>query len=102
MDRRSVMVPPEMTNGSSSGSVSSNSSARAIRIGNEVEEMQLTATACQEARCLALQHDREQAVARIQEEKVQCPLRARAVGGRILFEWELKEGVELDGRAAAD
>src|SRR5712671_8239722 len=31
-DRRSAIVPPEMTNGSTSGSVSSNSSARAIRV----------------------------------------------------------------------
>src|SRR5213596_1423275 len=31
-ERRSVIVPPEITNGSRSGSVSSNSSARAIRV----------------------------------------------------------------------
>src|SRR6267154_5830968 len=31
-ERRSVIAPPEITNGSRSGSVSSNSSARAIRV----------------------------------------------------------------------
>src|SRR4051812_43603768 len=31
-ERRSAMLPPEMTNGSTRGSVSSNSSARAMRV----------------------------------------------------------------------
>src|SRR6266487_1326544 len=69
-DRRSAIVPPEMTNGSTSGSASSNSSARAIRIGKKVEKMQLAAASLQCARGLTIQHHGDETVARLKDQRV--------------------------------
>src|SRR5438552_3492392 len=101
-DRRSVIVPPEMTNGSSSGSVSSNSSARAIRMEweQEIQEMQLTTAPLELSPRFPLQHDGDQAVARMEDQGVQSTLRARAIGCGILLERQLEECMELHRRTA--
>src|SRR3954468_3464853 len=91
-----------MMNGSSSGSASSNSSARAIRIGQKIEEMQLATAACERARGFAFEHGGEQSIARIENQSMERTLRARAVGRGIFLEWQLKESVQLDGGAAAN
>ena len=64
-DRRSRMTPPEMMNGSSSGSVSSYSSARVIRIGSrsDVEKPQLAVPPRDHAGGFQVQHAGDQAVA---------------------------------------
>src|SRR6266850_5963576 len=98
---RDGIAPPEMTNGSRSGSDRSNSSARAIRIGYEVEKMKLATTPRELAPSLALEHRGNETVARIEDERVQRSLCARPVGRGILLERQLKEGVQLDGGAAA-
>src|SRR6266545_841035 len=100
-ERRSVMMPPEMTNGSRSGSVSSNSSARAMRIGQKIQEMQLAAATVQQAGGFALEHHGNQPVARIEDQCMQRALGPRALGRGVLVERELEEGVQLGGRTAA-
>src|SRR5947208_2799617 len=102
MDRRSVIVPPEMTNGSSNGSASSNSSARAMRIrgGHEIQEMEAPTAPLELPRRLTLQHDGDQTVARMEDQGVQRTLRARAIGCGILLERQLKECMELHRRTA--
>src|SRR5205814_4260755 len=79
-ERRAVIAPPEITNGSSSGSVSSNSSARAIRIGEEIEEAQLAVPPLQLTPLFEVQQAGDQSVARVEDQFVQSPLGARAVG----------------------
>src|SRR5436189_195736 len=69
--------------------------SKSMRIGQKVEEMQLAAAACQAIVGLPLQHDREQAVVRIEDQEVQCPLCAGAACGGIFLERKLEEGVEL-------
>src|SRR5437899_2175462 len=98
-ERRSVIAPPEMTNGATRGSVSSNSSARAMRIGEreQIEEMQLAAAARKHTGCLTLEHHGYETIAWIEDQCVQRALRARAVGRGICVQRELKEGMELDG-----
>src|SRR5712691_172076 len=102
-ERRSVIAPPEMTNGSTRRSVSSNSSARAIRIGEgegegeQIEEMQLAAAARKHTGCLTLEHHGYETIAWIEDQCVERALGARAVGRGICVEWELQEGMELDG-----
>ena len=96
-ERRSVIAPPEMTNGSTRGSVRSNSSARAMRIGEKVEEMQLATAARQSTGCLTLEHHGYETIAWIEDQCVQRALGARAVGRGIGVERELKEGMDLDG-----
>src|SRR6266496_5561279 len=100
-DRRSAIVPPEMTNGSRSGSTSSNSSARAIRIGQKVEEMQLAAASLEFAIRFTLQHHSDQPVARVEDQRVDGPLCPRTVSRRIFLERQLKKRVQLDRGAAA-
>src|SRR6184192_1709295 len=101
MELRAPTRPPEMMNGSTKGSVSSYSSARAMRIRGEIQEMQLAAPPLELAQRLELEHPRDQAVPRVKHERVQGPLGARAVRGGILGERELKERMELDALAAA-
>src|SRR3989442_4364059 len=100
-ERRSVIAPPEMTNGSSSGSVSSSSSARAMRIGHEVEKVQFPVATLQGAPTLEVQEADDQAVGGVEDQLVERALGARTVGGRILVQGQLEERVKLDGRAAA-
>src|SRR5438128_11213021 len=83
-ERRSVIAPPEMTNGASSGSVSSSRSARAMRIGHEVEKVQLATPPLQGALVLELQEARNEAVGGVEEQVVEGALRARPVQGWVL------------------
>src|SRR5205809_720472 len=89
-----------MTNGSSSGSVSSSSSARAMRIGHEVGKAQFATPPLQGALILELQEARDEAVGRVEDQLVERALRARAVRRRILAQRKLKEGVKLNGTTA--
>ena len=57
--------------------------------------MQLAAASLECACGFAFEHHRDQAVARIEQQRMQCTLRARAIGRRILLEGELKEGDEV-------
>src|SRR5687768_16538086 len=90
-ERRSVIAPPEMMNGWTSGSTSSCSSARAMRIGEKVEE----------ASGAALLHRGDEPVAGMEDEHVQRALRPGAVRGGVLLERQLEERVQLYGGAAA-
>src|SRR5437879_12485311 len=103
-ERRSVIVPPEMTKGSMSGSVSSNSSARVIRIRErqEIQEAQLPTAPLELSPRSTFQHTGHQAIARVEKQDVQRALRPRATGRRILLERQLKKRVQLNRRAAAN
>src|SRR5437879_8103093 len=90
-ERRSVTAPPEMMNGSTSGSASSNSSTRATRITRQIPEVQLPAATLERPLGLELQHPRDQAVPRIEYQRVQRALRARPVGRGVLGERQLEE-----------
>src|SRR5438874_12441971 len=100
MELRAAARPPEMMNGSTKGSVSSYSSARAMRIRREIEEMQLPAPPLEPAQRLELEQHRHQPVLRVKHERVQGPLRARAVRGGVRGERELKGRMGLDALGA--
>src|SRR6058998_1944958 len=100
-ERRSLTAPPEMMNGSTSGRARSNSSMRAMRITGDIQEVQLPVAALELPPSLELQHSRDQAVPRVEYQRVQRALRARPVGRGELGERQLEEGVELHAFAAA-
>src|SRR5256712_5856457 len=100
-ERRASIRPPEMMNGSTNGSVSSNSSARAMRTGRDVEEMQRTVTSLELTCSFELEHCDDEAVARVKHQRVQRPLGARAAGRAVLEERKLEKRVELHALAAA-
>src|SRR2546427_5150998 len=100
-ERRSVTAPPEMMNGSTSGRARSNSSMRAMRITRQIQEVEPPAAALELPLGLELQHPRDQAVPRIEYQRVQRALGARPVGRGELGERQLEEGVELHAFAAA-
>src|SRR5438445_12052326 len=89
-----------MMNGSRNGSVSSNSSASAMRIGGQVEEAQLAAPPLEPARRFALEPRGDQSVVRMKHQGVQPPLRARALGRGILSQRQLNERMRLDALTA--
>src|SRR6266849_4860149 len=100
-ERRSRIAPPEIRNGSTSGRVSSNSSARAMRMVDKIEEMQLPRAPLHHAGGRALEQRGDQAVLGVEDEGMQRPRGPRAVGGGILREGQLEEGMQLDRLAAA-
>src|SRR5256885_1783407 len=100
-ERRSLTAPPEMMNGSTSGRARSSSSMRAMRITCDIQEVQLPVAALELPPSLELQHSRDQAVPRIEYQRVQRALGARPVGRGELGERQLEEGVELHAFAAA-
>src|SRR3989475_6852604 len=100
-ERRSVTAPPEMMNASTRGRARSNSSMRAMRITRQIQEVQLPAATLQLPLGLELQDPRDQAVPRIEYQRVQRALRARPVGRGVLRERQLEERVELRAFAAA-
>src|SRR5436309_14801420 len=100
-ERRSLTAPPEMMNGSTSGRARSNSSMRAIRITCDIQEVQLPVAALELSPSLELQHSRDQAVPRVEYQRVQRALRAQPVGRGERGERQLEEGVELHAFAPA-
>src|ERR1051325_5747222 len=100
-DRRSAMTPPEMMNGSASGSTSSNSSAPETCI-RDVEEMQLAAPAMDQPARFASTQLGDHPVVRVEQQLMQDALRARAVTGRVLVERQLEHGVQLHRLASSE
>src|SRR5260370_28267265 len=100
-ERRVSRRPPEMMNGSTSGSASSNSSTRLMRTGGGAQEMELAGASLERAVGLEVGHAGDEAVARVKHEGVERPLGARAVRRRILRQRQLEERVELDALTAA-
>src|SRR6266700_5969376 len=100
-ERRASIRPPEMMNGSTNGSVSSNSSARVIRTRRHVEKMELAIAPREHAVRLELEHPRDQPVPRVEHERVQRARGARAVRRGVLRQGELEERVQLHALAAA-
>ena len=101
------MTPPEMTNGSSSGSDRSNSSmacsltwAPSPCAWQTLEKVQLVLAALELPGALHLEHARYQAVGGIEEKRMQRARRARACVGGILSQRDLKEGVKLHALAS--
>src|SRR5512146_2988614 len=93
-DRRSRIAPPEMMNGSTRGSVSSNSSALETSI-RQIEEMQLAAPPVDRSLLLEAPQLGNETGLRVKHELVQRALGARSSPGRVLVERELKVGVQL-------
>src|SRR5437667_247743 len=93
--------PPEMMNGSMSGIVSSNSSARTMRMAREVEEMQRPVASLELTRGFELEHCGDEAVAWMKHQRVQRPLGARAPGRGVLGQRQLEKRVQLHALAAA-
>src|SRR2546422_1061390 len=100
-DGRSAPAPPEMRNGATSGRPSPKSSPRATRITRQTQEVRLPAATLERPLGLELQDPRDQAVPRIEYQRVQRALRARPVGRGVLGERQLEERVELRAFAAA-
>src|SRR5574341_1513891 len=99
-DRRSVIAPPEMTNGSTSGRVSSNSSIRAARTRHHVEEVQFTVARLERPGRRHLQHAGEHPLPRMEKQGVQGPRRAGAVRGRVFLERQRLRPVYFDAIGA--
>src|SRR6266511_3011247 len=90
-----------MMNGSANGSSSAYSSTRAMCMRPQVEETELAVLPLElPARC-ELEHPGDQAVPRVKHECMERPLGTGAVGGGVLGEGNLEEGVHLDALAAA-
>src|SRR2546428_9379252 len=94
-ERRSLTAPPEMMNGSTSGRAGSNSSMRAMRITCDIQEVQLPVAALEPPPTLELQHFRDQAVPRVEYQRVQRTPRARTLGRGALGVRQPEEGAEL-------
>src|SRR5438477_11251679 len=90
-----------MMNGSANGSSSAYSSTLAMRMGSEVEVPKLAALPLERAARFELEHPCEQPVPRMKHVRVEAPLGTRAVGGGVLGEGKLEEGVQLYALAAA-
>src|SRR6266571_1667077 len=90
-----------MIKGSRNGSSSACSSTRAMRMGSQVEEMQLAVAPLKLAARRERQHPRDQTIFRREQQRMQRPLGAGAVRGGILGQRQLKEAVQLDALAAA-
>src|SRR4029077_14145766 len=88
-------------NGSANGSSSAYSSTRAMRMGSQVEEPELAAQPLGLAARFALEHHRDQAVPWMKDQGVERPLDTGAMGGGVLGERKLEEGVHLHALAAA-
>src|SRR5690349_1271040 len=94
------MAPPEMMNGSSSGSVSSYSSAVVMRMVRQVEKMERAIAALEPPLLFQLEQHGDEPVLWIEHEGVQGARRPRTVGRRVLGQRQLEEGVQLHRRAA--
>src|SRR5207249_1518812 len=88
-------------NGSANGSSSAYSSTRAMRMGWQVEESELAALPLELPARFALEHHRDQAVPRMKDQGMERPLDAGAVGGGVLGERKLEEGMQLHALATA-
>src|SRR5512135_3606413 len=93
-DRRSRIAPPEMMNGSTRGSASSNSSALVTSM-RQIEEVQLTSSPVHGALLLEAPQLGDESILRVEHQLVQCPLSARSGPRRELVQRQLKEGVHL-------
>src|SRR5574342_14812 len=93
-DRRSRIAPPEMMNGSTRGSVSSNSSALETSM-RQIEKVQLAASPVDRALLLEAPQLGDETGLRVKHELVQRALGARSGPGRVLVQRELKVGVQL-------
>src|SRR5216684_7040865 len=99
-ERRSLIAPPEMMKGSTSGRTSSHISAVVMRIG-QIEKMQGAVAPREPAGICFVEQSRDETIYGMEHQLVQRPLAARAGGGRVLPQRQLKERVQLHGRAAA-
>src|SRR5258708_28491974 len=99
-ERRSLIAPPEMTKGSTSGRTSSHISAVVMRIG-QIEKMQDALAPGEPAGVCFVEQPRDEAIYGMEYQLVQRPLAARAAGRRVLTPPQLEEPVQLHGRAAA-
>src|SRR5437879_4320910 len=90
-----------MTNGSSSGSANSSSSARAMRNGHQVEKAQLAAPPLQGTLILEVQEAGDEAIGGVEDQLVERALGTGAERGRVLSQRQLKKSVDLDRGAAA-
>src|SRR5207237_8523248 len=64
---------------------------------SEIEKTQLAAVALERTSRFPLEHHGDETITRIEDQRVQRPLRARAVRRGELLERELEERVQLDG-----
>src|SRR5258708_28717246 len=99
-ERRSLIAPPEMTKGSTSGRTSSHISAVVMRIG-QIEKMQDALAPGEPAGVCFVEQPRDEAIHGMEHQLVHRPLAARATGSRVLTQRLLKETVKLHGRPAA-
>src|SRR2546421_9293825 len=88
-------------NGSTNGIVSSNSSTRVMRTGREVEEVQRPVAPLESTRRFELEQRGDEAVARIEQQRVERPLGPRAARRGVFRQRELEESMQLHALAAA-
>src|SRR6266480_6089394 len=89
-----------MMKGSRNGSSSACSSTRAMRMGPDVEEVQLAVAPLDLPARLEVQHRGDEPIAGREHERMQRPLGTGAVRRGILGQRQLKEGVQLDALRA--
>src|SRR5947207_13440403 len=72
-----------------------------MRMGSQIEEAELAALPLELPARFALEHHRDQAVPRMKDQGMERPLDTGAVGGGVLGERKLEEGMQLHALAAA-
>src|SRR5205809_6616974 len=90
-----------MMNGSTNGIVNSNSSTRVMCTGREVEEVQGAVATLQMTRRREREQRGDEAVARIEQQRVERPLGARPMRRGVFRQRELEESMQLHALAAA-
>src|SRR5712691_3106859 len=99
-ERRSLIAPPEIMKGSTSGRTSSHISAVVMRIG-QVEKVEGAVAARETTRGFFVEQRRDETIVGVEYQLMERPRGAGAGGGRIFAQRQLEERMQLHGRAAA-
>src|SRR5258707_12486748 len=99
-ERRSLIAPPEIMKGSTSGRTSSHISAVVMRI-SQIEKVEDAVAARQTTRGFFVEQRRDQTVVGVEDQLMERPFGAGAGGGGVFAQRQLEERLQLHRRAAA-
>src|SRR5258705_386763 len=99
-ERRSLIAPPEIMKGSTSGRSSSPISAVVMRIG-QIEKVEDAVAARETTRGFFVEQRRDETVVGVEDQLMERPLGTRTSCGGVFAQRQLEERVQLHRRAAA-
>src|SRR5258705_11446457 len=99
-ERRSLIAPPEIMKGSTSGRTSSHISAVVMRI-SQIEKVEDAVAARETTRGFFVEQRRDQTVVGVKDQLMERPFGAGAGGGGVFAQRQLEERMQLHRRAAA-